>query len=98
MKYEMKVIIYDPKTPDGMNSDMLMDMIAEFYYDSKQYGNGHSLLIKTTDRKFRMDYDLRYDDTFDKNNKIEYLTKWVTNYWSGNDDAYAVREIKIRKM
>ena len=52
MNYKMKVIITDPETPAGMAGmvgEMIIKMNCSFFYNSKQYGNGYSLKIRTDD-------------------------------------------------
>jgi hypothetical protein len=96
MKYEMKVTIANPDTPEGMMSDLFMKLSCIFAYDAEQYGNGHWLKIKGNEG-FENYIDLRYDKDFDRNNKTAYLEKWARNYWSGKNGAYYVKSLEIIK-
>ena len=96
MKYEMKVVIYDPETPKGMTSDLMFNLSCSFAYDPEQYGNGH--VVSISGREFyRQVIDLRYDTDFDRNNKPAFLEKWARNYWSGTNGAYAIKTLEITK-
>lgn len=98
MKYEMKVVIYNPDTPKGMSSDLLYKIDCFFHYDPEQYGNGHYLTLKMRGREgFENIIDLRYNNEFDRNSKPAFLEKWARNYWSGKNGAYAVKTLEILK-
>ena len=98
MKYTMTVTIADPETPKGMSSDLLFKIDCTFAYDHEQYGNGHFLKLKKRGIEgFENFVDLRYDETFDPNNKPAFLEKWARSYWSGKDGAYYVKAIRIEK-
>ena len=98
MKYTMKVIIHDPKTAAGMTSDLLLIIDCHFCYNPEQYGNGHYVSLINRMLPFgREVIDLRYDTTFDRNNKAEWLEKWARSYWTGKDGAYAVKELSITR-
>ena len=96
MNYRMKVVIYNPETPEGMTSDLMFDLSCSFYYDPEQYGNGHYLCIKGKEF-YQQVIDLRYDAEFDRNNKIAFLEKWARNYWSGTNGAYAIKTLEINR-
>lgn len=97
MKYEMKVVIYDPETPAGMTSDLMFNLSCSFTHDPEQYGNGH--FVSISGREFyRQVIDLRYDTEFDRNNKMAFLEKWARNYWSGKNGAYAIKSLEISKV
>ena len=98
MKYEMKVVIYDPETPKGMSSDLLFKIDCFFAYDPEQYGNGYWLKLKKRGIEgFENHIDLRYDREFNPNNKPAFLERWARNYWSGKNGAYAVKSLEILK-
>ena len=98
MKYTMKVIIHDPETHAGMTSDLFLIIDCNFSYDPEQYGNGHYVSLSNRNLPFgREIIDLRYDKTFERNKKAEWLEKWARSYWSGNNGAYAVKKIEITK-
>lgn len=96
MKYLMTVVICDPNTAEGMNSDILFNLTAEYVHNPAQYGNGYYLSIKgqhfTTEAM-----DLRYDTSFNRNNRKEYLEKWAHRYWSGEQGAYKVKSLEIKE-
>lgn len=96
MKYKMKVIITDPKTPKTMTSELFFDLECEFAYDEEQYGNGHYVSIKGKEY-YQQIIDLRYDKTFDRNNKEKWLENWARNYWSGENGAWAIKTLEIAK-
>lgn len=96
MNYTMTVTIYDPNTKEGMNSDIVFILHCSFAYDPTTYGNGHYVKIKGECFDGNV-YDLRYDKTFRKDRKREWLTDWAYAYWSGKDGAYAVKHLIIRK-
>ena len=99
MIYKMTVTIADPKTPAGMCSDLTMNLKCRFAYNPQQYGNGHyvSITQEGANKFFGVSYDLRYDKTFNRNRKEQWLEEWAKSYWSGKDGAYAVKTLKIGK-
>lgn len=98
MKYQMKVVIYNPETPEGMLSDLMFKLDCCFAHDPEQYGNGHYVAIKGKEMPFgREVIDLRYDQSFDRNNKEKWLEAWARAYWSGKNGAYAVKSLEITK-
>ena len=97
MNYKMKVIIEDPNTKEGMTSGLLLILNCEFDYDDKQYGNGHFVSIKGKDFSPQC-YDIRYDTSFDRNNKAKWLEDWARYYWSGKNGAWTVKSIEITPM
>ena len=97
MKYRMLVVISDPKTEKGMNSDITLDLRCTFSYDPDTYGNGHSVKIEGGGVAFCNVYDLRYDKSFNKNQKMGWLEKWAHSYWSGEGGSYYVKSLSISK-
>lgn len=97
MKYQMKVVICDPETPEGMSSDLFLDLSCSFVFDSEQYGNGHYVSISGKEF-YRQVIDLRYDADFDRDNKARWLEKWARSYWSGKNGAYAIKSLEILKV
>lgn len=95
MKYTMNVTIANPKTPEGMTSDILMKLDCEFAHDPTQYGNGYFLYIGNGN--FENHLDIRYDYTFNPDKKVEYLERWAHAYWSGKDGAYIVKQLNITR-
>lgn len=96
MNYKMTVVIKDPKEPAGFGA-IVLNLIAEFAYDEKQYGNGYSVCIKD-DKVFRICYDLRYYKDFDKDKKDVWLLNWAKEYWSGTNGAYELVKFSIEKI
>lgn len=100
MNYKMTVTIAGTKTPAGMCSDLTMNLKCRFVYNPQQYGNGYFVSITEEgheDAYLGESYDLRYDKTFDRNHKEQWLEEWAKSYWSGKDGAYAVKALKIVK-
>ena len=98
MEYLMTVTIKNPKEEKGMDSSIVLKLKATFGYDEKQYGNGYSVAIESDDNRFQNYYDLRYDTSFDKSKKMEWLTEWANNYWSGTNGAYKVHKLSIEQV
>lgn len=97
MKYKMNVMIKDPQTAEGMTSGLTFDLTCTFAYDEEQYGNGHYLVIKG--QSFSpQHFDLRYDTSFDRNKKEEWLEKWARSYWSGENGAWEIKSLEIIKI
>ena len=94
MNYRMKVTITDPNTKNGMVSELYFNLDCNFTYDSEQYGNGHYVSISAKEF-YKQIIDLRYDKTFDRNNKEKWLEKWARNYWTGKDGAWAIKYLEI---
>lgn len=94
MDYRMKVTINDPNTPKGMVTELFFDLDCHFNYNPRQYGNGYHLSIfnKYFDKQL---IDLRYDKTFDRNNKEKWLKEWANNYWTGENGAWAIKHLEI---
>ena len=94
----MKVKITDPKTPEGMTSELFFDLDCNFIYDEEQYGKKTYLSIASKDGHFENYYDLRYDMTFDRNEKEKWLEKWARSYWSGENGAWTIKTLEIEKV
>lgn len=97
MVYRMKVKITDPETPNDMTSEMFFDLECHFFYDGEQYGNGHCVAISGNEF-YKQIIDLRYDKSFDRNNKTKWLEEWARNYWSGQNGAWSVKSLEIIKL
>lgn len=96
MNYKMKVKITDPETPKGMFSELFFDLKCSFAYDEEQYGNGHYVCIKGKEF-YKQIIDLRYDRSFDRNNKEKWLEKWAKSYWSGKNGSWTIKSLEITK-
>ena len=94
MTYRMKVVIYNPKTPAGMFSDLFFELHCNFSYDENQYGNGHYVSISAKGFN-KIVGDLRYDKSFDRNNKMKWLIDWAFHYWSGENGSYKIKSLEI---
>ena len=94
MKYSMNVVICNPNRPDGMISDILFKLTAEFVVDAETYGKKTWLHIKS-DTDFEAYYDLRYDNEYHRGKEKEFLEHWAHNYWSGKNGAYIVKTLDI---
>ena len=92
MNYEMKVRITDPNT----QNELSYKLECSFSYDEEQYGNGFFLGIEGKDFSSQY-FDLRYDRSFKKSEKEKWLEKWARNYWSGENGAWAIKSLEIKK-
>ena len=101
MKYNMNVIIKDPNTEAGMNSDLWLKLEAVFWHDPEQYGNGYQVSIGSRkDSKiplYSSVYDLRYNKDFDPEHKMSWLVEWAENYWNGFNGAYKLSSISLEQ-
>ena len=95
MNYRMTVTISDPNTEAGKSSAMVLNLKAQFAYDPDTYGNGHTMAIFTEDKSFFNGYDIRYDRSFRRAKKKEYLERWARSYWTGKDGAYKIDSLEI---
>lgn len=94
MIYKMKVTITDPRTEENMFSSLNFHLDCKFTYNPEQYGNGYCVTI--TGNNFSGQWiDLRYDKSFDPQNKAKWLEKWAKNYWSGKNGAWAIKALEI---
>ena len=91
MKYTMKAII---ESPEG--KEITQNLVAVFFFDENTYGNKHWLSIHN-EASFEQHYDIRYDSEFNPEQKMVYLVRWASNFWSGKDGAYSLKEITIKK-
>ena len=96
MKYKMQVVIYNPETEEGMNSDLVMNLECVYCYDENDYGNGYHLAIEMN-TGYVNHYDLRYDKNFHKDEKEAFLVRWAYFYWTGKDGAYAIKRLTIEQ-
>ena len=94
MKYSMNVVICNPNTPDGMNSDIFFKLEAKFAVDPDTYGKKTWLHIHGN-HNFEAYYDLRYDNEYHRGQEKEFLEYWAHTYWSGKDGAYIVKTLDI---
>lgn len=88
MNYRMELTIENPENEE--QKYLFLDCWFEF--GPEQYGNGHFLYIKGDLFAY---YDLRYDKSFDRFNKALWLAKWAYAYWSGDNGAWRISELKI---
>ena len=96
MKYWMNVVICNPNTPEGMNSDIFFKLEAEFAVDPDTYGKKTWLHIHGN-HNFEAYYDLRYDNEYHRGQEKEFLEYWAHSYWSGKDGAYTVKSLEIKE-
>ena len=92
MKYQMEVTLIDPEGGKDIN----YSLSCMFYYDEGQYGNGHYLSIKG-DNFYPLSLDIRYDTSFDREKKAEYLEAWARGYWSGKNGSWTIKSLEITK-
>lgn len=99
MNYKMNVTIKDPQTPNGMYSGLQFSFTCYFIHDPYTYGNGYYVNIVPDQKEFGTQYiDLRYDKTFNRENKAKWLEQWAKNYWSGENGAWVVDTLKIEQV
>lgn len=97
-KYNMNVVICDPNAEAGKNSDVHLKLECEFSCNEKDYGNGHYVSIKNESLPFGKEiYDIRYDKSFNRNDKTTWLLNWAYSYWTGKNGAYEIKSIKIEE-
>lgn len=96
MEYKMKVVITDPKTPEGMTNALFFDLECNFVCDENQYGNGHYATIRGENFHEQI-IDLRYDKSFNRNNKENWLEKWAKSYWNGQNGSWVIKSLEITK-
>ncbi len=95
----MKVTIKDPNTAKGMYSGLTLDFTCYFIHDAETYGNGYYVNIVPNERSYDGQMiDLRYDKTFDRNNKSKWIEKWAKSYWTGENGAWALDTLEIEKV
>ena len=63
----------------------------------KEYANGHYVSIVGKDFSKQV-IDLRYDTSFDRNNKEKRIEHWAKTYWNGKDGAYSLESFEIIKL
>lgn len=98
MNYKMNVTIKDPQTPKGMYSGLQFSFTCYFIHNTATYGNGYYVNIVPDQKEFGALYiDLRYDKTFNRENKSKWLEQWVKNYWCGENGAWVVDTLKIEQ-
>ena len=95
MKYSMQVVILNPKA-EGMDSDMFLNLKCYFSHDPETYGNGYYLHI--VGDGMEKSYDLRYNTDFRSNRKISFITQWAENYWNGENGAYILKSISVKRL
>ena len=99
MNYKMNVTIKDPHTPKDMNSFFRFSITCYFKHHPNTYGNGYYVSIVPDQKEYgSLCYDLRYDKTFNRNNKEEWLEQWAKNYWSGENGAWVVDTLEIEQV
>lgn len=99
MKYKMQVTITGKDYNTGEDSEMTLDLTAEFSHDPNQYGNGYFAGISGKGMMFGCEgYDIRYDKSFRSNKKELWLTNWAHNRWSGENGAWKVKSLTIEHM
>lgn len=96
MKYNLTVIIQDPNTKEGMNSELVYILDVIYSHNPNTYGNGYYVYI-TDNEGFENCYDLRYSMDFDSDKKEAWIVDWAYKYWSGKNGAYEVKSLTISK-
>ncbi len=93
MKYRMNIVIENSIT----DHKVAFNLNCNFFYDEDQYGNGHYVSIIGKEFSKQV-IDLRYDISFDRNNKEKWIEKWIKSQWCGKDVAYSLESFKIIKL
>lgn len=93
MKYRMNIVIGNEIT----DHKVVFSLNCNFFYDEEQYGNGHYVSIVGKDFSKQV-IDLRYDTSFDRNNKEKRIEHWAKAYWNGKDGAYSLESFEIIKL
>lgn len=97
MNYKMNVKITNPETPKGMISELYFEIDCNFVYDAEQYGNGYYVSLKGKEF-YKQVIDLRYDGSFNRNEKEKWLENWAKSYWTGKNGAWAIKSLEISKV
>ena len=90
MNYRVLVKIMNPKTKSVQD----MELFAEFSHNPKTYGNGYYVYL-SMENGWEHLYDLRYDMTFNPNNKSEWLKDWARAFWTGKNGAFELRSVEV---
>ena len=88
MKYRMNIVVGNEIT----DHKVVFSLNCNFFYDEEQYGNGHYVSIVGKDFSKQV-IDLRYDTSFDRNNKEKWIEHWAKTYWNGKDGAYSLESL-----
>lgn len=97
MRYKMYVTITDPDVPKGTLNTLNFALDWVFSRNEKTYGNGYYARVKGEGFE-SMGFDLRYENSFDKNNKEKWLEEWAKGYWSGEKGSWKVEKLEIKKI
>ena len=99
MNYKMNVTIKDPHARKDMYNVLQFSFTCYFKHDPNNYGNGYYVSILPDQKEFGSHlYDLRYDKTFNRNNKEQWLEQWAKNYWNGENGAWVVDTLEIEQV
>ena len=93
MNYKMNLILTQGNEERAFNFDCV------FTYDEDQYGNGYYVSVVDRESGFDPLYlDIRYDTSFNTNNKAEWLEEWAKLRWSGKNGAWSVKSIDVKHI
>lgn len=94
--YKMKVTITDPNTEFGMFSGLSIILHCKFYYDKSIDSVGYYVEIEG--ENFLQDrYILGHFDILNEHQQIEWIEKWVKNYWNGEGDTWVIKTLEIER-
>mgnify|MGYP000017755948 CR=1 FL=1 len=93
MKYNVRATLINP---DDEMEYTFNSIIFSFIYDEDQYGNGYYCRIEGKNF-YRQVIDLRYNKTFDSNNKEKWIENWIKNLWNGDNGAFVLKSYEIKK-
>ena len=96
-KYEVEVQV----TKDGKLHNF--EAFISFWYDEGDYGNGHTMVIKSSEEPWgEQGYDIRYDRDFDRDYLMEYIMTFYSRRFDGKktkyDTNWKLTSIKISEV
>ena len=92
-KYVMLVTISNPEDC----KEKTYSLSCVFFYDEEQYGNGYYVSI-SGENYYPQYIDLRYDKSFNRYKKEEYLEAWARGSWTGENGSWVIKKLEIAKV
>jgi hypothetical protein len=90
--YNVKVVIYNPA---DKNEERTFELMFRFTYLGR-FSRDFMCRVKGKDFYDHI-IDLRYDLSFNPNEKEKWIEDWVKNYWNGKNGAYQLKAFEIIK-
>lgn len=94
MKYNVNLIIVDPKDKDTKE----LNYEVGFYHEPNDYGNGYRVWLNNKDTGYEEGFDLRYSTEFDENHPELWITDYVYHNWTGENGSYDIQKITIERI